>query len=288
MPFKALLENKPFYAWNLTEKYRGTDFKCPDPECNDDLIIVISETITNHFRHKNNESHGVGESLTHLEMKKYFVDLSVGANLKFDIEEYLVYENKVQIADVIIYVENKKYVIECQCSNISGVELKNRTLWYEKYGFTPIWILGPSFKNNVWYGLTSILENIIYDKTGIVFYYENGSLFEYCGHGIIPFKDDPLTKIFLDMCPKNITQRIKKLELENIAILKKRMVRPQPYKTAKYIGEYDRTSYTYYVDVIRCRSANFCMGPAKSGRCDYIPYTVVSGHTQTKGTFVIL
>ena len=70
MPFKALLNGKPFYSEELTEENRRQDYACPF--CPIGFIPVIPKLdIIKHFRHKpGGKAHGEPDGPEHRAMKK--------------------------------------------------------------------------------------------------------------------------------------------------------------------------------------------------------------------------
>ena len=144
MPLRALLDKEPFLAWELTEKHRGSPFKCPI--CDDDMIIVLPQSgIIKHFRHVNEEAHGEPETSEHLEMKNFIYNLLLCTELEKKIGH--------RIADV---VEGDQLVIECQCSPISQCEMREREEDYNECGYHVLWVFGGKYyqnttKRELWY-----------------------------------------------------------------------------------------------------------------------------------------
>lgn len=140
MPLKAILDENPFYGWDLTERDRGKDFKCP--HCDDRLIPVIPTShIIKHFRHKNNEAHGEPETPEHLAGKQYILDLANKFGMTAEPEEKVGWH----ICDVLVKCDGMKIPVEFQCSPISLDKLLDRARSYDTVHY---WILGGHYYRN--------------------------------------------------------------------------------------------------------------------------------------------
>jgi hypothetical protein len=182
LPLKALLEEKPFLAWNLTKAHRRLPFKCP--HCEDDFIVVMGTIRRKHFRHRTYKDHGTEpESENHLEMKEYFLKESDKLGYDADVEVAFTFDDELSIADVVINAENphtplvKGIVVECQCSSIKLDELGQRNIDYMNNGLIPIWVLGGRYQDRrqARKKLTQV-EEILLEKYGVLFYYDHGEL----------------------------------------------------------------------------------------------------------------
>ena len=177
MPLKALLDDEPFYAWDLSEADRERSFICP--LCGDDFVIVLpSLDIVKHFRHKTEREHGTEpETKTHLDMKHTIKNMADALDYDCELEARISTDDLYHIADVLI---KPKIVVECQCSKISLKEYEERTEYYHTEGYQIIWILGGALGANHKnaYKPISALETKIYSYFNDVFYYDNGVLYD--------------------------------------------------------------------------------------------------------------
>ncbi|WP_017754643.1 competence protein CoiA [Calidifontibacillus oryziterrae] len=80
------------------------------------------------------------ESYYHMSGKKNLYEWFKRQGYKVEIEVYIP-EIK-QRPDLLVYVENKRYAIEYQCSTIDTELLLKRTRCYQKAKIIPLWIVG--------------------------------------------------------------------------------------------------------------------------------------------------
>ncbi|MGP7817259.1 competence protein CoiA [Niallia sp. 01092] len=113
------------------------------PECFEKVILKLGEKRLTHFAHENRticSGNSEAESQYHLEGKLQLYNWLDRLGLQPMLEPY--FPSIKQRGDIGVYYENKYYVIEYQCSQISPELLIKRTNNYRKESFYPIWILG--------------------------------------------------------------------------------------------------------------------------------------------------
>lgn len=137
MPFCALDENKN--RLNTFDNLQQIDelrkiknvFWCPN--CNDVMTFAHGNVVVPHFKHKILcKFASEPESKQHLTMKAHIKHLFPSAILENRIGERI---NDITIPEF-------KVAIEVQVSNISEDDILQRTLDYNKYGFSVLWIFG--------------------------------------------------------------------------------------------------------------------------------------------------
>jgi competence protein CoiA len=122
----------------MREKER---FCCP--QCSEDVIIKLGEKRIFHFSHLKGNAcrfEHENESEYHLKGKLQLYQWLQRQGYNPVLEYYD--SNINQRADIIFNVENKRYALEYQCSNISESIFIKRTKGYLSVGYTPIWIIG--------------------------------------------------------------------------------------------------------------------------------------------------
>jgi competence CoiA-like predicted nuclease len=115
MPLRALIDQKEFFAWNLTESDRKKGFLCPI--CKRKFIIVIpkQEERIKYFRHLVGKAHQENETEEHVKGKLKIIDIASKLGLKWDLE----HEIGNHVTDV--YIEDEQpLAIEFQCSKCNS------------------------------------------------------------------------------------------------------------------------------------------------------------------------
>jgi len=163
MPQRAILNGESFYAWNLKEPDRKSEFTCPT--CGEPFVIVLpSLDIVKHFRHKSGASHDwKPETQAHLNMKRDLMDLALSYGYPCELEVKIPHEGVYRIADILI---QEKIVVECQCSRISIKEYEERTRFYQDNNYQIIWLLGDR-------GTTGLDLRIHQDFFDVFYYFED-------------------------------------------------------------------------------------------------------------------
>lgn len=116
-------------------------FYCPI--CGEKVIPRAGPHTTPHFSHPKKASCvsiSRGESLYHEKGKKLLYQWLIQQEIDVTIENYIP-EIKRR-SDLYVEINNKKIVIEFQCSRIPVQEIQQRTKDYQGIGIIPIWILG--------------------------------------------------------------------------------------------------------------------------------------------------
>jgi competence protein CoiA len=122
----------------MREKER---FCCP--QCSEDVILKLGEKRIFHFSHLKGNAcrfEHENESEYHLKGKLQLYQWLKRQGFNPVLEYYD--SNINQRADIIFNVENKRYALEYQCSNISESVFTKRTKGYLSVGYIPIWIIG--------------------------------------------------------------------------------------------------------------------------------------------------
>ncbi|WAA08653.1 competence protein CoiA [Fervidibacillus albus] len=113
-------------------------FYCPS--CKQEVILKVGTRKLPHFAHKKIcPVKGEGESQEHMTGKIVIFQWLKKSGFTPEIEKYLPEMN--QRPDLYFQWNGKKIAVEFQCSVIPFALVKKRTDQYEKYGFTPIWIV---------------------------------------------------------------------------------------------------------------------------------------------------
>jgi competence CoiA-like predicted nuclease len=167
MPLRALLNEKDFYADELTEAHRQESFLCP--VCKERFIIVLPiQNRLKHFRHpKGSKSHYEPETEEHLNGKK--VLLNIATKLGFTAKtEVAIGEH---VCDVLIEGE-QPLALEFQCSKCNAKEISERTETYLRNGYLTLWILGKNFEGDFQKKTRTSIEREI-EKIHPTLYYIN-------------------------------------------------------------------------------------------------------------------
>ena len=142
MPLTAIYQGKSNPIWNFNESDRGKQFNCK--YCGSNMILVLGNQVIHHFRHYDNTdgicSHV--ETQEHLKMKMIVADIF--REYGYDIEVEKIVKNddgKINIIDVLISKGKRRIAIECQYSNISSWEVKERTRDLGDKKFFVLWLL---------------------------------------------------------------------------------------------------------------------------------------------------
>lgn len=116
-------------------------FYCPG--CSQKLILKLGNKRMFHFAHqKNQPCHYESEPETeyHLAGKLQLYEWLEKLYVHPELEAYI--KQIQQRPDILFTVNDKKYVVEFQCSPISSEQFSKRTRTYLENGYEPIWILG--------------------------------------------------------------------------------------------------------------------------------------------------
>lgn len=136
-------------ASNLCDTDRAQNYyKCRF--CGEDMVLVLpKKSIVKHFRHvTKNSCPNSGESMMHLEAKKYFYDL-----YKHDRTHPSVSMEEVvgdRIGDVVLHTPDgaMDIVIEIQNSAIHIEEIWDRFDDWNAAGYSMIWVVTPNIVNH--------------------------------------------------------------------------------------------------------------------------------------------
>jgi len=128
------------------DSMRGEVFVCP--LCKEKVFLKKGRIKIPHFSHyPNSTCNFAGESERHLFVKNLLYEL-LNPYFSVEIEKVFVLQQKKRIADLYLEVEGHPLVIEFQHSNISFLDLRNRTYDYvrcfSKWGGV-LWIFDYSF-----------------------------------------------------------------------------------------------------------------------------------------------
>lgn len=150
MPLRALLNDEPFYAWNLLNSDRGKAFTCPG--CGEDMIIVIpKERMIKHFRHKSGHMHGEHETIQHVFAKLWFKTMveHYSSERTCELERYMKRDGKIHVLDCLVTdecmhdsfgIESPGMGIELQYSGISTQEWEKRNVFYRRQHINIQWV----------------------------------------------------------------------------------------------------------------------------------------------------
>jgi len=108
------------------------------------MILVLGNRVIHHFRHHDNQD-GLCyyvETQQHLEMKMVVSEIFKRYGYDVEIEKLVKDEDeKINIIDVLISKGKRKIAIECQYSNISDFDVKQRTHDLGLKNFFTLWLL---------------------------------------------------------------------------------------------------------------------------------------------------
>lgn len=154
MPLKALLDEKEFFAWNLTKSDRKKGFLCPI--CKNKFIIVIpkQEKRIKYFRHLVGKAHQENETEEHVKGKLKIIAIASKLGLKWDLE----HEIGKHVTDV--YIEDEQpLAIEFQCSKCNSTQISDRAKTYAEHGIA---VSGEGYDNkaNCEHGLSVLKKEI--------------------------------------------------------------------------------------------------------------------------------
>ncbi|UQD51423.1 competence protein CoiA [Bacillus methanolicus] len=131
----------------LRQHYKKEEFYCP--VCRQKVILKIGSKKIAHFAHQKEQScswdHYERESDYHLAGKLKLYEWLKKEGAKPALEPFLPEIRKRP--DILFLHDNKKYVIEFQCSVIPEEIIRKRTESYIVNGFIPIWIIGENQLN---------------------------------------------------------------------------------------------------------------------------------------------
>lgn len=118
--------------------------------CGEDMVLVLpKKNIVKHFRHvAKNDCPNSGESMMHLEAKKYFYDLYKHDSAYTGVSMEEVVGDR--IGDVVLHTPNGKMniVIEIQNSSIPIEEIGDRFDDWNAAGYSMIWVVTPNVINH--------------------------------------------------------------------------------------------------------------------------------------------
>ncbi|MFT4412489.1 competence protein CoiA [Fredinandcohnia humi] len=158
--FVALRENGTYISlaesWKLTDLQalrREESFTCP--ACQSGVQLKLGNKVTFHFAHYKGAYCTVKtepESEYHLQGKKQLFNWLHAQGYHVILEPYLPHIS--QRPDILVTIQNQKYAIEFQCSQIEYSLFKKRTNAFMEVGIIPIWILGAKlFKRKTAYSI---------------------------------------------------------------------------------------------------------------------------------------
>src|SRR5262249_7656837 len=127
-----------------TEVARGPEYRCPDPACNQRVIIRKGPKVIHHFAHQSGAScaYGRGETQAHLRAKLMLRDAFRSRGFQADVEQVVLSSESDRRADVLIWKPNtdRRVAIEVQHSYLSAPDIERRTKAYMAAGVPVIWI----------------------------------------------------------------------------------------------------------------------------------------------------
>lgn len=147
------------------------EFYCP--WCKEKVILKIGNVMIPHFAHivKSN-CKNTNESLKHRQGKRNLSMWLTYQGIDHNVEVVLKEINR--IADIYFVHNNKKYVIEYQCSTIPVTDVVKRSDDYKSIGITPIWILGKKVSTKI---ITDF--ELAFENRGYILYYDNDFYIKY-------------------------------------------------------------------------------------------------------------
>lgn len=153
------------YAYHAV---RGVDYYCP--ECQGRLRVRAGRQIRAHFFHLTSKENcrQQGKSEEHLFLQNS-ICRALGPSAAMEVR----FDEIGRIADV--FCQERRLVVEVQCSPISDEEIRSRTEAYESLGYSVIWILhDKTFKKK---RLTSAEE---YLQKRTHYYTSQGIIYDEC------------------------------------------------------------------------------------------------------------
>ncbi|EIJ81843.1 Competence CoiA family protein [Bacillus methanolicus PB1] len=131
----------------IRKNFKKEEFYCP--VCEQKVILKIGSKKIAHFAHQKDQSctrdYYERESDYHLAGKLKLYDWLKKEGVKPNLEPYL--PEIRQRPDILFIYDNKKYIIEFQCSAIPEEIMRKRTESYIVNGFIPLWIVGANQLN---------------------------------------------------------------------------------------------------------------------------------------------
>ena len=127
-----------------TEVARGPEYRCPDPACNQPVIIRKGRKVIHHFAHRPDAScaYGRGETHAHLQAKLLLRNEFRRRGLQADVERVVLSSESDRRADVLVWKpdSDRRVAIEVQHSYLSVTDIERRTKAYIAASVAVIWI----------------------------------------------------------------------------------------------------------------------------------------------------
>jgi competence protein CoiA len=123
---------------------RGQDYVCPNPKCNQPVILKRGRIKIAHFAHKPpmDCTWASGETHAHLEAKKLFRDSFASRGLRAEVEFIVPSLPTDRRADVMVWSPaGVRAAIELQHTSIDIKEIEKRAFSYAREGIAQVWIL---------------------------------------------------------------------------------------------------------------------------------------------------
>ncbi|MBG9982518.1 hypothetical protein HZY86_05265 [Aerococcaceae bacterium DSM 111020] len=121
------------------KKHNNRKWLCP--RCHQPVQLIIRRNGRPYFRHKmKRQAQQKGESLIHSKIKQQLADFYIQRGYTVDLEYNILAIDR--IADILL--QKEKVVIEIQHTPISTVDIRQRTLSYQQFGYRCFWLMTPS------------------------------------------------------------------------------------------------------------------------------------------------
>jgi competence protein CoiA len=127
-----------------SEVAHGPKYRCPDPACNQLVVIRKGSKVIHHFAHRPDAScaYGRNETHAHLLAKLLLRNEFRRRGLQADVERVVLSSESDRRADVLVRKPNtdRRVAIENQHSYLSAPDFERRTKAYIAAGVPVIWI----------------------------------------------------------------------------------------------------------------------------------------------------